>query len=566
MSDLTLKIPRKRTTAWVTETTPKATRLWLNSLPFSDGNQSARELYRSLYTLNRLALDPARRATILEMYRTPVNSVTAALQQTLGQQPLPLAANLRRMTEVIRELNLEMALGYKIVLLDRQASWKRRLLRKHQAVAIERTMRYFGEVLVHCYHAYLPTPSHIWSELNELYRYGEENELLDIPVEIDAKRDIGATFIAERYKQICLLGLCSPYQLSQGDARKIHIFLYRWANTAAIKPISGTSPAAACFHIDLLRDAPPVHYHRPLEPVHEQRTRILDATELVIKAKSFVQQLENGEPVSHLDLDMGAECLDVACLELLRRMVRAWGAMITRQHSRSSGKGYLSLCVGVNATHFFADGQRPFSPPVDGLSTLVIKASDAAEEEPLDIDVDIIDDRDRAMAPAVSVVEDYHVTRWEIVDESASGMFLRSAVLPGMKIRIGELLGVQFGDDVDGDWWPAAVRRLQSDATGTIEIGIELLASQLVPVAVCAADGRVPFHAALTLPALETSDKKRARSLVIPRGVFREQADLLLVAGEESEPVRIRPLKFVERSNSFEQLYFAEVMAPESSD
>lgn len=550
----------------MTETTPKATRLWLNSLPFSDSSHTARELYRSLYTLNRLALDPARRATILEMYRTPVNTVTAALQQTLVQQPLPLAANLRRMTEILRELNREMALGYKIVLLDRQGSWKRRLWRKHQALAIERAMRYFGEVLVHCYHAYLPAPSHIWSELNELYRYGEENELLGLPVEIDVERDIGSTFIAERYKQICLLGLCSPYQLPHGDARKIHIFLYRWANTATVKPIGGTLPAVACFRIDLLRDAPPLLYNRPIDPVYEQRMRILDATALVLKVKSFEQQLENGEPVSHLDLDLGAACLDVACLELLRRMVRAWGAVISRQHSRSSGKGYLSLCVGVNATHFFADGQRPFSPPVDSVLSLANKPGDAAEEEPLDIDVEVIGDRDPTMAPPATAVEDYHVTRWEIVDQSASGLFLRSAVLPGMKIRVGELLGVQFGENIEGDWWPGAVRRLQHDATGIIEIGIELLASQLAPVAVCAADGRIPFHAALTLPALETSDKKRPRSLVIPRGVFREQTDLLLVTNEESQPVRIRPLKFVERSSSFEQLYFAEVVAPGISD
>ena len=137
---------------------------------------------------------------------------------------------------------------------------------------------------------------------------------------------------------------------------------------------------------------------------------------------------------------------------------------------------------------------------------------------------------------------------------------MRSADLRGMKMRIGEMLGVQFGGNVVADWWPATVRRMQGDVTGTIEIGIELLASQLMPATVCAADGPAIFHVALTLPALATSGKKSPRSLVIPRGVFREQADLLLVTGEESKPVRIRPLKLVERSSSFEQIYFAEVM------
>ncbi len=553
-------MPRKKNTAWVTETTPKATRLWLNSLPLSDSNQTTRELYRSLYTLNRLTLDPGRRSAILEMYRTPVNTVTAALQQTLGQQPLPLAVNLRRMTEITRELNREMALGYRIVLLDQQDSWKRRLLRKSPAMSVERTMRYLGEVLVHCYHSYLPFPSQLWSELNELYRYSDENDLLDTPVEIDVERDIGATTIKERYKQICLLGLCNPYQLPQGDARKIHIFLYRWANTATVKPVSGTSPAAACFQIDLLRDAPPVLYNQPIDSAYQRRVRILDVNALVTKVESFVDRLENGEPASHLDL--GTECLDVACLELLRRMLRAWGAVTSRQHSRSSGKGFLSLCVGVSATHFFADGQRPFSRPPSSLPSMVKNTGEVADEEPLDIDVDAVDESISSDAKTKAIaVEDYHVTRWEIVDQSASGMFLRCAELPGMKLRVGDFLGVQFGDNAEGDWWPATVRRMQGDVTGNIEIGIELLASQLVPVAVCAADGQVPCHAALSLPVLATSDKKRPRSLVVPRGIFREQADLLLFASTDEEPVRIRPLKLVERSSSFEQLYFAEVTA-----
>jgi hypothetical protein len=512
-------MPQKKSTAWVTETTPKATRFWLNSLPLSDSNQTTRELYRSLYTLNRLRLDPRQRSAILEMYRTPVNTVTAALQQNLGQQPLPLAVKLRRMTEIIRELNREMALGYRIVLLDQQDSWKQRLLRKSPAMAVERAMRYLGEVLVHCYHSYLPFPSQLWSELNELYRYSDQNELLDTPVEIDVERDIGATTIKERYKQICLLGLCNPYQLPQGDARKIHIFLYRWANTATVKLVSGTSPAAACFQIDLLRDAPPVLYSQAIDPADQRRVRILDATVLVAKIKSFVERLENGEPASHLDL--GTECLDVACLELLRRMLRAWGAVANRQHSRSSGKGFLSLCVGVSATHFFADGQRPFSRPPGSLPLMVNNTGEVADEDPLDIDVDAVDDNisNDLKAKAIAV-EDYHVTRWEIVDQSASGLFLRSAELPGMKLRVGDFLGIQFGDDAEGEWWPATVRRMQGDVAGNMEIGIELLASQLVPVAVCAADGQVPCHAALSLPELATSDKKRPRSLVVPRGIF----------------------------------------------
>ncbi|MEE8481891.1 MAG: hypothetical protein V3S12_00930 [Acidiferrobacterales bacterium] len=540
------------------ETTPKSTRVWLNSLPFSDNSQTTRDLYRSIYTLNRLEIDPAKRTDILELYRTPVNTVTATFQQTLGQQPLPVAENVRRMIEIVRELNREMSLGYKIVLLDQQGNWKHRLMNKSPALVVERAMRYLGEVLVHCYHTYLPFPSQIWSELNELYRFSEFTDLLETTVKIDLGRDAGATSIEERYKQICLLGVCNPYQLPQGDARKIHIFLYRWANMAVLRQLDTTSVMTACFQIDLLRDAPPVYYSSPIDPMYEKRARILDANALVSQIQSFVQRLENGEPASQLDL--GTECLDIACLELLRRMNRAWATASARQHGRSGGKGILSVCVGLNAIHFFADGQRPFSAPVDVKSATTPTADETDDVEPLDIDVDLIDETEQREPAPPLVAEDFHVTHWEIVDQSANGLFLRSMMQSGIKVRIGEILGVQFDGKAGAEWWPATVRRLQGDAAGMIEIGIELLASQLEPAAVCAADGTGIYHAALTLPALETTGKKSPRSLVIPRGVFREQADMLLVVGGELPPVRVRPLMLVEHSNSFEQIYFAEVL------
>jgi histidinol phosphatase-like enzyme len=78
-------------------------------LSFGDGNLAARELYHSLYTLNRLDLRPKIREGILELYRNPVNKVAAANQSQLGQQTFPLSENARRLTEIVRELLREMA-------------------------------------------------------------------------------------------------------------------------------------------------------------------------------------------------------------------------------------------------------------------------------------------------------------------------------------------------------------------------------------------------------------------------------------------------------------------------
>jgi hypothetical protein len=356
-----IKLPEKQATAWVTETSAEATRSWLNSLPQADSNVVARELHRSLYTLNRIDLMPGTRQKILETYRNPVNTVSASIQSQLGQQPLPLMQDARLNAELVRELNREMAIGYKTVVADLHGTWRQRLFRKATALPVERALRYLGELLVHSYHVYMPYPPLVWLEVHELFRYAQQLRLENVPVEISGREGAGTTSIKERYSQICLLGLCNPYRLPQGEAKKVHTFLYQWAGMADIHVPGATASQSGNFYIDLLRDGPPIISRQPVSAGMAKRVRVLDAASLVEKVKSFIRRLEQGEPASRMAL--GTECLDSACLEMFRRVVRSWDEASLRHHNRSRGKGLVSVCIGVESAHFFADGQRPFLPP-----------------------------------------------------------------------------------------------------------------------------------------------------------------------------------------------------------
>ena len=57
-STLGLYIPEIKVSAWVAETHPKEAAEWLNDLPYGDASEAAREIYQSLYTLNRQKLGP----------------------------------------------------------------------------------------------------------------------------------------------------------------------------------------------------------------------------------------------------------------------------------------------------------------------------------------------------------------------------------------------------------------------------------------------------------------------------------------------------------------------------
>jgi hypothetical protein len=563
-----LRLPEKQATAWVTETTVSATRSWLNTLSLADSNLAARELYRSLYTLNRIDLKAKTRENILELYRNPINTVAAAIQSHLGQQTFPLTENQRHLTEIVRELLREMAIGYKTVVAESHNSWRQRLFRKTIATPIERGLRYLGEHLLHCYHVYTPYPPLIWLEVHELYRYAQQLALEQVPVEISMREGAGTTTINERYSQICLLGSCNPYRLPQGEAKKVHKFLYRWSGKAMLLKPDGSIPKPGWFFIDLLRDGPPVMLQQPVAAGMAKRVRVLDASLLNEKIRSFVRQLEKGIPAA--ELNIGTECLDSACLEMFRRLLDSWDEVGRRQHNRSQGKGLVSACIGIESAHFFADGQRPFLPPEGhGEPDSVFAVSDSGDDNQQYIDFDVPFDVDgvsavKSTAESASRKHDFHITRWQIVDQSANGMLLRSRESPGMQIRVGDMLGIQFDASADGVWWPAVIRRFRGDLHGIVEIGIELLASHYEPVALRAANGSAVYVPALLLSALETPENRRPQSLVFSRGAFRDLAGMQLTIYSGEQARQIRPLKLVERTGSFEQIFFADVLNSES--
>jgi hypothetical protein len=122
VNNLALLIPKKEVSAWVAETNPKEARAWLESLPLADSGEAARDIYQTLYTLNRLELTMQSRFDLMELYKGPVAMVSSVLQSQVIGLALPLPPEVTKLAEFIRQLHMEMAIGYKCVIHDLQAT------------------------------------------------------------------------------------------------------------------------------------------------------------------------------------------------------------------------------------------------------------------------------------------------------------------------------------------------------------------------------------------------------------------------------------------------------------
>jgi hypothetical protein len=534
-------LPARRSSAWVTETDPEQARAWLATLSLADSTDAAQQLYRALYTLNRMEVGVEDRLAIMELYREPAALQTVRLRAHFAHLALPLKPRLKQLADFLRQLQLEMAHGYKHILEAMRAErrpWESEVF----LFALERSIRCLGEALLSSYQVYMPAPAGVWREIHGLYRYAEQHDVQQRPVEPEL-REGGS--VARAYLQVLMLGLCGPYQLPQNECHQVNAFLARWSHKAGIHAGLDNIDPVGHFLLDFDADHPAVPFPRDV-PVHAASSlRAVNAVELARVAHQFIMRLQKGEPPRHLDL--GFECIGSACSETLRRMLRFWGLASRRHFSRRRVRQPLSLCVGINAMHFFASGQQPFTQ---------LRAAESADAEYPVPDSGALEAEARETATRPPVLpEIYRVdSRWQVRDESAGGLSLMRQGDVGLPVRIGDLLGIH-NPEMDC-WRVGVVRWLRSNDSQHIEAGVEMLGPSAHPLAVRYTDSSPSLSMqALMLPPVEVLHQPP--TLLLPPGMVRPGLGLELM--DDDQPARrVRILRVVERTNAFAQVVVAD--------
>lgn len=543
MPRLTLTVPERSKGALPPDVRPKRAQAWLASLPVANTVETARKVFLSLFNLNRSEVDVETRLELMELYRAPIEGVTATFQGHLTNLSFPLSARQRELAQFLWELHSEMASGYKLVVDDCSQGRRNGLKNEQEALAVERAIAYLGRVLLHCYQVYMPCPAHVWHEIHTLYAYAEEQGWQDVPVDAaDSK-----STVRMRYQQAALLGLSNPYQLQQNECQRVYTLLGQWADKALIATDLDVGNRAGNYLIDLNVDAPPILFPRDVKLPPNPALRVLNTAGLANTAQGFIHRVRKGESIKN-----AAFCADMLldnCLDMLQRLVKIWGAGARRHFSRLRRHGRLSVCLGINALHFFASGQQPFrfgtAPDRSSLPGILSSDGDAPSS---------------SVVTPLPTQENFRLEHWTVRDESAGGFSLMREGRLGLRVRVGDVLGIENHDL--GQWRLAVARWMKSPDEERVELGIEMLAPSVEPVAVKASDRESEFTQALLLPPLPAL--RKPATLLVRRGLYAPGRNLYLQRGEG--PVElIRPLRIIERTHAFEQLSFvsAAVTAPD---
>lgn len=402
-------------------------RTWIEQLPLTNVQQAQKMLAAQFAALTATQMPALERLKILETLREPVAFVQEESANRYAGKPLPLEAGESAVWASVLGLREEMNRNYQQCL---QAYRDGDLtIAPHAALIAMRCLQCLHQQMLDHYRIYHEPPGATWHALHELYSFAEQHGFARIRVEDSFARHDPDSSCAETYVQALLVHLANPYSLSVRQLAFVQRWLGKWATLVGLasQPLpAGSIPALA---VDLDGDTGP-EFASGLDA--QASLRYLDLEQLSKTLRQTITLLKQGQ--SPAELGLGENARQPGCENLLMLLFVQWCRAGTgRGEERQEIQEPVSVCFGVQATHFHVGGRREFRQP--GELT-------AREKQDLDSYGYILRTQHEVAAKGEGDLE-----TWQIFNRSVSG-FMCMLRDPGGQARIGhnQLIAVRTRD------------------------------------------------------------------------------------------------------------------------
>ena len=576
-----LKIPRQDLAVFdLFALHAEAAQNWAQGLPVTNTRAVVQQLRQALSALNRTALGPELRFTIVEAIRPSLEVAVSNLSRRFLSQPLVMPEEPRQMAALAEELLNLLSTAYTIVAIE--AIQHRDKIRDTNPArlaceAIHRALVFTGRKILLTLQLHRPIEPHGWLSLHQLYALADGQQLTQLPLTEPLS---GARSIATAYLQALMLGCCKANQLRQGDLAAIYRGLKKWSEFIRLQ-MAGSG--RGLFVVDLTSDRPPLYSSLHKTRPHEQ-CRFIDTGPLI----QHLEQLResDGQRGIHFDKDTTLSG------NTLEHLIVSLGKMSLRNFHRSSVGGPLSVCIGLSSAHYHLAGEKSFeqhlygddytapaadrvaanpflparqqadvwqqaNPQEDTPRDAAAAAEDSAAEAEHRIELDpatrsLLVDDDARLPPE----ERYPVFQVELANASPGGYCLEwSPELPG-DIRTGDIVCIR--EPQGRDWVIAVIRWLSNLEPDRTLIGLELLSPRAMPYGACirqkTGEKSAPMRA-LLLPEIKLVGQPH--TLITPRAGFRENQKITLL--RHGEEFHIQLLRQVAATGSYTQFDFRYV-------
>ncbi|MFD2231488.1 hypothetical protein [Alkalimarinus sediminis] len=566
VKNLNLTVPEQSlATLSFCDATPHHVEEWVSSLPMANIGETARQLYHAIIELNQLIISSQIRSQLLELIRPAIQYVCNELSKHYLNQPIILPEKQRKIANLSQALQIHLATGYKVVILENAENPKNEKAKKSLAVACHRVISEYGRTALRSSQLYCPSPKNVWLESHAIFKFAEASDLLKYAIKDERNISKPETTIEEAYKRLLLLGCCKTNQLRQSDLTQIYNAFEVWASYTDIGEYYSSN---STFVLNMESDAPPV-YRSLLHDSLTDHFYGFDTSTLVQHLTDFLSSNGRKDQGDDSVIEMPSNIQD----QLIAHLAQALGILTKRNFKRMSSKGHLQLCTGLSAAHYFCSGEVEFNTQ---LIQDVIKRQLASDEENMflhrskkqndawsgafDAGPSGGDTEEHASIPVNFTRSIYDEEKHKkptfkhynapLINTSPGGYCLQwLGEIPG-NIQAGEILGIR--ENEAHPWSVAVIRWIRQVKQHGTQIGIELLAPSAQPCGVQLIQKtgeNSEYLRGLLLP--ELSAIGQAATLITPRLPFQTGQKILL--NQQGEETKCQLNRRVAATGSFSQ-------------
>lgn len=435
---------------------PPALNAWLAQLPVASLGETCRQIFLALYEVNRTQQPLPQRLEFLERLAEPLALVLPALQQHYLGRPFPLPEKAQRVARLAIDLQVELVIGYRLVLEGvRRQPWYRAWRRAPRAVlAAHRVLHYLGGILSDYQWQHLPYPRGVWRTVHRIFRHEGRAGRIRRPVPRLAGSD-STTTVMDEYKRLLLRALVPPAHVSTEQWQSLSQYLDQWLELVELDPTS----VEYGFWVRLNSDSPPTEL--PMDFTAAMRGR---GKYTVLNTRRLVQQMERLLAVDGEVIPAGLSRDTVETLH------HAWSGVRGRHAERRRGRGQeLELLVGISNLYYtLAGGLRPPELRQLELAHAADTAAVAASLPPWASVTGL-----EALSPPIAA---------RVNDRSESGYGLELAAHTVHALKEGDILGLRSGSAPR--WEIGYVCWLRAVEGEPLALGVQHLAVEAVPVEV----------------------------------------------------------------------------------
>ncbi len=496
---------------------------WLADLCWEDTGVCLQQILIRLKEQNRCSMKPPKRWSLLEEFQHPLQQLEETIDRNLINCRLPLPPALADEARIAAEIEMEMAYGYKIILLQQAHAFH---ATPPNAQVTQRTL--FHLYLTYCRSSlqYQPIPEGLWFEIHQLFHSCTKNLRHRTLTHPRAPEKICS--IAGAYLQAILIGVFNPHQQLISTTLAACTFLGEYSGAAKLSIYRKPDSSRGKFIIEPVLDLPA----KPLALIDQNSalsaTWLLDTKPLTMRLRKLWRE-RNTRKYTPI----------VADKFFISRALRAWDLVPNRISARLSKKSGCTVVFSLPACHQLLHNKSLLIP--DHL--LQYTTSPTRK---------IVDRRYRFIQQLLANHESatqHPIVDWYSINESPTGLCLCGTTSNQLTLDLGSVLAM----DIDHEAWHIGiVRWVRQHPQALLQLGVENLGPGITPVATMLDTSHrvTDIVSALLIP--QNPLLERPVSLLIDPGRYSKGQSLLLDDGHTL--YRFSCVKLLEQHHYFDLL------------